>query len=256
MDFTVLCPNCGAKLHLFDSQVKRRKGTLRCTRCGCRIPYDLSQPRPVRTGFWPETEAPFKPGAQKKFLSLAKAHQQHPDFQLKPLSEGRLAETELSGLRGSASRVPPAFDRSQSSFKAFDLKTGRVLDEAAPLSRTPVPKPVRPAPPAGGRPRSPPSRGTRCAPRGLPQPGPSGAPASSPGSARSSCGSSGNEHAKTPVSPRGERAFFHAVTPRRCGSGGLYSFGSTGGCSTGSDDAGAISPALSLSRLAQSSARR
>lgn len=147
MDFTVLCPNCGAKLHLFDSQVKRRKGTLRCTRCGCRIPYDLSQPRPVRTGFWPETEVPFKPGAQKKFLSLAKAHQQHPDFQLKPLAEGRLAETELSGLRSSASHVPPAFDRSQSPFKAFDLKTGRVLDEAAPLSRAPVPKPVRPAPP-------------------------------------------------------------------------------------------------------------
>lgn len=147
MDFTVLCPNCGARLHLFDSQVKRRKGTLRCTRCGCRIPYDLSQPRPVRTGFWPETEVPFKPGAQKKFLSIAKAHQNHPDFQLKPLAESRLAETELSGLRTGASRVPPAFDRSQSPFKAFDMKTGKVLDEAAPLSRTPAPKPLRTAPP-------------------------------------------------------------------------------------------------------------
>ena len=70
MNFTITCPNCGTKLPLFDSQVKKRKGAVRCTRCGSRIQYDLSRPNPVRAGFWPETETPFKPGAKNRLLPL------------------------------------------------------------------------------------------------------------------------------------------------------------------------------------------
>ena len=166
MDFTVICPNCGARLRLFDAQVKRRKGAVRCTRCGCRIPYDLSQPRPQRTGYWPETEVPFKPGAQKKFLSLAKARQNHPDFQLRPLAEGdaqRFTRPAQEGPRPA--RVPPAFDRAQNGFKAFDLKTGRVLDDSSPLSQSLPEKPRRPVEPPAPRniPKAAPRR--RAAPR-------------------------------------------------------------------------------------------
>lgn len=136
MDFTIICPNCGARLRLFDSQVKQRKGAVRCTRCGCRIPYDLSQSRPQRTGFWPETEVPFKPGAQKKFLSLAKARQKNPDFQLRPLAESDARRLRETPPAPDAPRVPPAFDRSQNAFQKFDMKTGRLLEGPSPLSQS------------------------------------------------------------------------------------------------------------------------
>lgn len=140
MNFTVICPNCGSRLQLFDSQIKKKKGTLRCVRCGSRIPYDLTQPRPVRTGFWPETEVPFKPGAQKKFLSIAKARQKNPDFQLRPLAE-RPPEDRPAPAPSAASRVPPAFDRSQNTFQKFDLKTGQIIGSAAPKA-VPHPQPA------------------------------------------------------------------------------------------------------------------
>lgn len=147
MNFTVICPNCGSRLQLFDSQIKKKKGTLRCVRCGSRIPYDLTQPRPVRTGFWPETEVPFKPGAQKKFLSIAKARQKNPDFQLRPLAE-RPPEDRPAPAPSAASRVPPAFDRSQNAFQKFDLKTGQIIGSAAPAAKSaPRPQPASKAVP-------------------------------------------------------------------------------------------------------------
>lgn len=142
MDFTVICPNCGARLRLFDAQVKRRKGAVRCTRCGCRIPYDLSQPRPQRTGYWPETEVPFKPGAQKKFLSLAKARQNHPDFQLRPLAEGdaqRFTRPAQEGPRRPVEppaprNIPKAAPRRRAAPRPPARETLRAA--AAPASRT------------------------------------------------------------------------------------------------------------------------
>ena len=34
MAFTLICHACGQKLTLFDIDVKKRKGSVRCTRCG------------------------------------------------------------------------------------------------------------------------------------------------------------------------------------------------------------------------------
>lgn len=123
MDFTIICPGCGSKLKLFDSQVKQKKGSIRCTRCGQKIKYDLSKPDPVQTGFWAETEVPFKVGAQKRFLSIAKARQKNPkqDFPAPVMAAN--AETP-------APRIPPAFDRSHSQFQAFDMKTGTIVGDA------------------------------------------------------------------------------------------------------------------------------
>lgn len=162
MNFTVICPNCGSRLQLFDSQIKKKKGTLRCVRCGSRIPYDLTRPRPVRTGFWPETEVPFKPGAQKKLLSIAKAHQKNPDFQLRPLAE-RPPEDRPVPAPSAASRVPPSFDRSQNAFQKFDLKTGQIISSTAPAAKSaprpqPAPETAAPAPRSRNIPRVPADR--------------------------------------------------------------------------------------------------
>ncbi len=154
MDFTIICPGCGSKLKLFDSQVKQKKGTIRCTRCGQRIKYDLTKPDPVRTGFWAETETPFKVGAQKRFLSIAKARQKNPkqDFPAPVMAPAAAAP--------EAPRVPPTFDRSHSQFQAFDMKTGTIIGDAAqkpaapsmpggPFSMSSLPAAVRLKTPAG-----------------------------------------------------------------------------------------------------------
>lgn len=43
MAFTLICHACGQKLTLFDIDVKKRKGSVRCTRCGARVSYDLDK---------------------------------------------------------------------------------------------------------------------------------------------------------------------------------------------------------------------
>lgn len=122
MDFTITCPNCGTKLTLFESQTKKKQGSIRCVHCGNRVRYDTTKPG-GGTGYWPTTETPFKPGAKNKFLSIAKAQQKNPDFQFKQLTA---PPEDLS----VPSRIPQAFDRSQNAFQKFDMKTGRIVTDA------------------------------------------------------------------------------------------------------------------------------
>lgn len=122
MDFTITCPNCGTELILFDSQVKRRRGTVRCTRCRCRVAYDLSQPRPVRIGFWAETETPFKPGDRDRLLSVIRARQK---------KAGVLPDTPEAPVTPRP-RTDPA---RQSPFASFDLRTGQILPPGKPGKR-------------------------------------------------------------------------------------------------------------------------
>ena len=120
MNYSLTCPNCGTKLSLFAGQIKARKGTVRCTRCGNHVKYDLDRPASGARAFWPQTEVPFKPGAQKRFLSIANAKKQNPSFT--GFSAPLPKET-------NAPRIPPAFDRSQNQFQKFDLKTGKILPD-------------------------------------------------------------------------------------------------------------------------------
>ena len=131
MNFTLICPNCGTRLTLFDSQIKAKKGTVRCTRCGNRVRYDLTKPGAGQAGFWPETAVPFKPGAQNRFLSIAKAQKTDPDF--KGFSAMPAPETP------DAPRIPPAFSREQNSFQSFDLKTGQVIPSEKTPAKAPPP---------------------------------------------------------------------------------------------------------------------
>ena len=59
MAFTLICHACGQKLTLFDLDVKKRKGTVRCTRCGARISYDLDKRNIQQSGFWAAEEPAF-----------------------------------------------------------------------------------------------------------------------------------------------------------------------------------------------------
>lgn len=54
MAFTLICHACGQKLTLFDIDVKKRKGSVRCTRCGARVSYDLDKRKIQQSGFWSE----------------------------------------------------------------------------------------------------------------------------------------------------------------------------------------------------------
>ncbi len=55
----IICPYCRRRLRLFQSQIKQKKGTVRCIGCGARIPYDLAHPGRIR-GFGPGRPVPFR----------------------------------------------------------------------------------------------------------------------------------------------------------------------------------------------------
>ncbi len=43
----IICPYCKKELTLFQSQVERRRGRIRCVGCSAVIPYDLDRIRCV-----------------------------------------------------------------------------------------------------------------------------------------------------------------------------------------------------------------
>lgn len=50
MNHILICPYCKKELSLFQSQIERRRGAIKCIGCGTRIPYDLdrrSRPRRI-----------------------------------------------------------------------------------------------------------------------------------------------------------------------------------------------------------------
>lgn len=69
MSYTLTCPRCATRLSLFTGAIQKRKGTIRCTRCGSRIAYDLDARRIQKTGYPKETLAPFDSKAKEKMLS-------------------------------------------------------------------------------------------------------------------------------------------------------------------------------------------
>ena len=68
MAFTLICHACGQKLTLFDIDVKRRKGSVRCTRCGARVSYDLDKRKIQQSGFWSEEESTFDPRVRERVV--------------------------------------------------------------------------------------------------------------------------------------------------------------------------------------------
>ncbi|MFQ9402089.1 MAG: hypothetical protein ACLR1D_07200 [Dialister sp.] len=72
MAFTLTCHICGQKLTLFDSGIKRRKGRIRCTRCGAPVSYDLDSRKIQKSGFWATKEPAFDQSVKSRLLSQIK----------------------------------------------------------------------------------------------------------------------------------------------------------------------------------------
>lgn len=108
MAVTLVCHYCGQKLTLFSVDEKKRKGYVRCTRCGARIAYNLDQRRIQRTGFWARTVVHFDKGTRKR-IELSIRRNSHQE----------------AAPKGTASPANPF--QSAPGFAAFDRKTGKII---------------------------------------------------------------------------------------------------------------------------------
>lgn len=119
MPFTLTCHVCGQKLTLFDLDVKKRKGSIRCNHCGAKINYDLDQRKIQQSGFWAEWEPAFDPRARNRLMK---------QIEREEMRQGKAEPTPR------ASAPPHTFEDSpfarKAGFAKFDLKTGTIVGEA------------------------------------------------------------------------------------------------------------------------------
>ncbi len=137
MAFTLICHACGQKLTLFDLDVKKRKGTVRCTRCGARISYDLDKRNIQQSGFWAAEEPAFDSRAKNRLVNQLKREEAR-----KAKAEGKDAADVIS-MEQNPSRVHD-FDENPFSAKAgfakFDLKTGQIIGDKPEKTAAPLPR--------------------------------------------------------------------------------------------------------------------
>lgn len=120
MAFTLICHACGQKVSLFDLDVKKRKGTVRCTRCGARIPYDLDKRKIQQSGFWAEETPAFDTRSRSRLIR----------------------QLEREQHRGTEPQQTPAHSFGENPFSAkagfakFDLKTGRIVENTPETDRS------------------------------------------------------------------------------------------------------------------------
>ncbi len=130
MAFTLTCRVCGQKLTLFDLDVKKRKGTVRCNRCGARIAYDLDQRKVQQSGFWATEEPAFDARAKNRMMNQLKREEARKNGAASvAAAENQSAKAHDFGENPFAAKA---------GFAKFDLKTGEILGEtAAPKTETP-----------------------------------------------------------------------------------------------------------------------
>ncbi len=137
MAFTLICHACGQKLTLFDLDVKKRKGTVRCTRCGARISYDLDKRNIQQSGFWAAEEPAFDSRAKNRLVNQLKREEAR-----KAKAEGKDTADVIS-MEQNPSRVHD-FDENPFSAKAgfakFDLKTGQIIGDKPEKTAAPLPR--------------------------------------------------------------------------------------------------------------------
>lgn len=125
MPFTLTCHVCGQKLTLFDLDVKKRKGSIRCNHCGAKINYDLDQRKIQQSGFWAEREPAFDPRVRNRLMK---------QIEREEMRQGKAEPTPR------ASAAPHTFEDSpfarKAGFAKFDVKTGMIVSDA-PKAREP-----------------------------------------------------------------------------------------------------------------------
>ena len=122
MAFTLTCRVCGQKLTLFDLDVKKRKGTVRCNRCGARIAYDLDQRKVQQSGFWATEEPAFDARAKNRMMNQLKRE------------EARKTGVAASAVETQSSKGHDFGENpfaAKAGFAKFDLKTGEIVGETA-----------------------------------------------------------------------------------------------------------------------------
>lgn len=124
MPFTLTCHACGQKLTLFDLDVKKRKGTVRCNHCGARISYDLDKRKIQESGFWAQTEPAFDARAKNRLMNQLKREEARKSGQAMPTSVETTRAQDFDNNPFAA----------KAGFAKFDLKTGQIVTEekAAP----------------------------------------------------------------------------------------------------------------------------
>ena len=123
MAFTLICYVCRHKLKLFDSSIKKRKGTIRCPYCSARISYDLDSRKIQKSGFWATEEPAFDPQTKDKMLNQLEGDKNRKS----PVSENFLV------LQKQTPFGKNPFQAS-AGFTGFDLKSGQIWEEPAKLS--------------------------------------------------------------------------------------------------------------------------
>lgn len=118
MAFTLVCHACGQKLTLFDLDVKKRKGTIRCNHCGARISYDLDKRKIQQSGFWAAEEPAFDSRTKKRLMNQMKREEAKKEL--------------LTPKKETASNPSPFGDNpfaAKAGFAHFDLRTGEIVEE-------------------------------------------------------------------------------------------------------------------------------
>lgn len=122
MPFTLTCHVCGQKLTLFDLDVKKRKGTIRCNHCGAKINYDLDQRKIQQSGFWAEREPAFDPRAKNRLMQQIEREEKR---------RGKAVEAESASAKAPQHTFAESPFAAKAGFAKFDLKTGTIVGGAA-----------------------------------------------------------------------------------------------------------------------------
>lgn len=122
MPFTLTCHVCGQKLTLFDLDVKKRKGTIRCNHCGAKINYDLDQRKIQQSGFWAEREPAFDPRAKNRLMQQIEREEKR---------RGKAVEAESASAKAPQHTFAESPFAAKAGFAKFDLKTGEIVGGAA-----------------------------------------------------------------------------------------------------------------------------
>ena len=120
MPFTLTCHVCGQKLTLFDLDVKKRKGSIRCNHCGAKINYDLDQRKIQQSGFWAEREPAFDPRARNRLMK---------QIEREEMRRGKPEPTAAASAQRHTFEDSPFAQKA--GFAKFDLKTGTIVGGAA-----------------------------------------------------------------------------------------------------------------------------
>lgn len=128
MPFTLTCHACGQKLTLFDLDVKKRKGMIRCNHCGARISYDLDKRKIQESGFWAQTEPAFDARAKNRLMNQLKREEARKAGTSAPMEAERAKDFDNNPFAAKA------------GFAKFDLKTGQIFTEEKAIPALPQKK--------------------------------------------------------------------------------------------------------------------